>query len=104
MLKFKVGDNVKITAGKDKGRDGVIEKLFPKEMKALVPGTNMYKKHVKGVPGREGGIYDLPRPLAFGKFAIVCPICKKETRVGFSVVDAKKIRMCKKCGREIDKK
>ena len=83
MLKFKIGDTVKITLGKDKGREGKIEKIFPKKSLVLIPGINMYKKHVKGAQGQKGGVYDIPRPLPFSKIALVCPRCKKITRVGF---------------------
>ena len=47
MLKFKAGDKVKVTLGKDKGRDGTIEKVFPESSAVLIPGINIYKKHVK---------------------------------------------------------
>jgi large subunit ribosomal protein L24 len=102
MLKFKVGDKVKVLAGKDKGRDGEVEKIFPKKMSLLVPGLNIYKKHVKGMPGQKGGIYEIPRPLNFAKVALVCPKCKKPTRVGFKMIGNKKARVCKKCKREVD--
>lgn len=103
MLKFKVGDKVKILAGKDKGQEGEIEKILSDKMMALVPGVNMYKKHVKGFQGQKGGIYDIPRPLSFAKIALVCPNCKKVTRVGFKIVGEEKLRVCKKCSREITK-
>jgi large subunit ribosomal protein L24 len=102
MLKFKVGDKVKITSGKDKGREGTIERVYPDKELVLVPEVNMYKKHVKGMQGQKGGIYDLPRPLPFSKISIVCPKCKKQTRAGFRMVGDKKKRICKKCNREID--
>lgn len=104
MIKFKTGDTVKITAGKDKGRDGKIEKILPVEEKAVVPGVNLYKKHVKGFGEVKGGIYDIPRALGFGKIALVCPKCKKMTRVGFKFAGEEKVRICKKCGKEIDTK
>ncbi len=104
MLKLKVGDTVKITAGKDKGREGKIEKIFPKQTKALIPGVNIYKKHVKGSQGQKGGIYDIPRPLDFAKIALICPKCKKITRVGFKIIEKNKSRVCKKCNKEIDTK
>lgn len=104
MLKFKLGDNIKVTAGKDKGRDGKIERIFPKKLKVLVPGLNIYKRHVKGVSGQKGGIYEIPRPLGLGKIALVCPKCKKVTRVGFRLVGSEKVRICRKCGKEIDTK
>jgi large subunit ribosomal protein L24 len=104
MIKFKANDTVKVTLGKDKGREGKIEKVFPKEGKALVPGVNMYKKHVKGnaQANQKGGIYDLPRPLSFAKFSLLCPKCKKVTRVGFRLVGDEKVRICRKCNKEID--
>lgn len=105
MLKLRVGDKVKITAGKDKGREGSVERVFPVAGKVLVPDVNMYKRHVKGTgtaEGQKGGIYDLPRPLAFAKVALICPKCKKVTRVGFKLVKDEKVRVCKKCGKEID--
>lgn len=103
MIKFKIGDTVKITAGKDKGREGKIEKLLSEENKAIVPGVNLYKKHVKGFGDVKGGIYDIPRPLGFGKIALICPQCKKVTRVGFKFAGKEKVRICKKCGKEIGK-
>ena len=104
MLKFKKGDTVKITSGKDKGRDGKIEKIVPKSGKVIVPGVNLYKKHVKGFGDVKGGVYDIPRPLGPGKIALVCPKCKKQTRVGFKFAGEEKVRICKKCGKEIDTK
>ena len=104
MLKFKIGDTVKITAGKDHGREGKIELVMPTENKVIIPGVNMYKKHVKGQGDNKGGVYDLPRALGFGKIALLCPKCKKITRVGFKLVGKEKLRICKKCGKEIDTK
>jgi len=104
MLKLKIGDTVKVTAGKDAGREGKIEKILVKEEKAIVPGVNLYKKHVKGFGDVKGGIYDIPRPLGFGKIALICPKCKKITRVGFRFAGKEKVRICKKCGKEIDTK
>ena len=85
-MKFKIGDTVKVISGKDEGREGKIERIFPKDFSALIPGINIFKKHVKGTTGQKGGIYDIPRPLSFSKIAIVCPKCKKKTRVGFRVL------------------
>lgn len=104
MLKLKIGDTVKIVSGKDKGREGKVEKIFLKDSTVLVPGINVYKKHVKGVQGKKGGIYDIPRPLSFAKLTLLCPKCKKPSRVGFKLMGGEKLRVCKKCGREIDSK
>ncbi len=104
MIKFKVNDNVKIMSGKDKGRSVKIEKILPSEGKVVLEGANLYKKHVKGFGDVKGGIYDIPRPVAFSKIALVCPKCKKITRVGFKLIGAEKVRICKKCRKEIDVK
>jgi large subunit ribosomal protein L24 len=104
MIKFKIGDTVKITAGKDKGREAKIEKIIPGEEKVIIPGVNLYKKHVKGFGDVKGGVYDIPRPLGFGKIALICPKCKKMTRIGFKFAGEDKVRICKKCKKEIDTK
>jgi large subunit ribosomal protein L24 len=104
MQRFQVGDKVKITAGKDKGRSAVIEKVYPKKNKVLIPGINIYKKHLKGFSGQKAGIYDIPRPLSYSKIAIMCPSCKKPTRVGFKYAGEEKVRFCKKCGKEMRRK
>jgi len=106
MRKLKKGDSVKILIGKDKGREGKIEMIFPKKDTVLIPGVNIYKKHVKKEAARDnkGGIYEIPRPIAISKVALVCPKCKKTTRVGWQIVKNKKERVCKKCKKLIDKK
>lgn len=104
MIKFKAGDKVKITLGKDKGREGQIERIFPDKKMALVPGLNIYKKHLKGMPNQKGGIYDIPKPFDFSKIALICPKCGKTTRVAFKILkgSGEKIRICAKCNKEID--
>ena len=88
-------------AGKDKGKDGKVEIVIPKEGKVIMPGINMYKKHVKGVGEVKGGIYDLPRAMDISKLALICTKCKKITRVGYKTVGDKKLRICRKCQKEI---
>lgn len=101
MLKFKVHDKVKIISGKDKGRSGTIEKIFPGTLRAVIPGLNEYKKHVKPSSGQKGGILSIPRPIAFSKLMLTCPNCSKEAKVGFRLVGKEKVRYCKKCKKEI---
>lgn len=103
-MKLKKGDKVKIIAGKDRGRDGVIEKVFSKGQRILVPGINIYKKHVKAKgEGKPGGIIEIARPLSAAKAALFCPRCKQWTRVGFQREKGKKkSRICRKCKQLID--
>lgn len=107
MQKIKIGDTVKIMAGKDKGRDGKVEKIYTNPTRVLVPGVNIYKRHIKGTGaqgGQKGGIYDLPRFLDVSKVAVICPKCKKTTRVGLKMAGGEKVRFCKKCSQELDTK
>lgn len=103
-MKLRKGDKVKVTAGKDRGREGVVEKVFPKEDKVLVTGVNIYKKHIKARgEGKPGGIVEIARPLAVAKVALLCPKCKQLTRIGFQLEEKKKkSRICKKCQQKID--
>lgn len=100
-MKIKKGDTVKVMAGKDKGREGKVEMVLPKRNSVVVPEINMYKKHVKGQKGQKGGMYDLPRPLNMAKVSLICPHCKKVTRVGFEIVKKEKVRVCRKCKKNI---
>ena len=106
-MKLRIGDEILITAGKDKGRRGKIERIFPKDSSVLVPGVNIYKRHRKGIPAMnvQGGIIEFARPLRVGNVQLVCPSCKKQTRVGFKVLkDGEKVRICRKCEKQIGKK
>lgn len=97
-MKIKVGDTVKITAGKDKGKTGKVEHAFPSRSGFVVTGINLYKKHVKARNNRPGETIQVARPLPFGNIALICPKCGKQTRVGYNVgKDGQKVRICKKC-------
>lgn len=101
-MKLKIGDNIKVVAGKDKGREGKIEKLLPKKNAVLVTGINLYKKHVKGNQGGvKSGIYDIPRPLNIAKVAIICPNCKKITKIKIVKEKNEINRYCRKCKKKI---
>lgn len=96
-FKVKKGDKVKITAGKDKGKEGLVEKVLPKKNKVLVQGVNIYKKHARARrQGEKGGIVDLVKPLSMANVALICPKCSQMTRVSFRQ-DHNKVRICKKC-------
>lgn len=101
-MKLKKGDTIIITAGKDKGKKGKIEKVFPREATALVPGLNVYKRHRKKRDEKSpGGIMEFSRPLPVANISILCPSCGKPTRVGFLVTKDEKHRICKKCKAKI---
>ena len=63
-MKIKVGDEVLVIAGKDKGKNGKVIKTLKKEDKVVVEGINIVKKHVKPRNGNDkGGIFDIEAPI-----------------------------------------
>jgi len=101
-MKIIKGDLVLITAGKDKGRTGKIIKALPKELKVLVEGINLRKKHVRPrKEGEKGQIVEIPAMLDISNTKVICPKCGKATRVGYKVEKDIKKRICKKCKQEI---
>ena len=100
-MKIKKGDKVRILLGKDRGKEGKVMKVSGKKEKLYIEGLNLYKRHVRKHGDLQGGILDLPKPLNISNLALVCPNCSKMTRVEFKIVDEKKTRICKKCGKAI---
>jgi len=101
-MKLKKGDEVLITAGKDRGKKGKIEKIYPEKNSVLLPGLNIFKKHMKKRDeNNPGGIISFPRPLAVASVALICPKCGKPTRVGYKLDINKKTRICRKCKSKI---
>lgn len=97
-MKVKKGDNILIIAGKDKGKTGKITKSFPKELKVLVEGANLRKKHVRPKrEGEKGQVVSIPTPLDISNIKIICPKCGKATRIGYRTEGEVKNRICKKC-------
>ncbi len=100
-MKLKKGDEVKITTGKDNGKTGKIQKVFSKENKVLVEGINQFKRHVKArMMGQKSEIITITKPVPATNVALICPKCKKPTRVGYKTVKDGKVRICAKCGQE----
>ena len=97
-MKFKVGDKVLVTAGKDKGRTGTIIKVDHKSERVIVEGVNKYTKHIKPMMGRAGDKVVVERYLPTAKIAIINDKGKAD-RIGYKVEkDGSKIRVFKKTG------
>jgi large subunit ribosomal protein L24 len=101
MYKIRKGDEVKIMLGKDNGKTGAVERVLSKEGMVLVAGVNQYKRHVRKQQDMEGGVITITKPVNISNVELVCPSCKKPTRVGFKGEGTNKTRICKKCGKEI---
>ena len=97
-MKLTTNDTVIITSGKDKGKKGKITQVFPAKSTVIVEGVNKYKRHMKRQSDKNpGGIVEIERAMAVGKLALICPTCKKPTRVGYQIIASEKQRICKKC-------
>ena len=107
-LSIKTGDTVVVISGKDKGKTGKITRAIPSEGKIIVSGVAMVKRHQKPRgQGMPGGIVEKEAAIPACKVMLVCPSCKKATRIAHKFVEAdgqkpQKVRTCKKCGATID--
>lgn len=101
-MKVRKGDTIIVIAGKDRGKSGEVVRAFPKKGTVLVEGVNVVKKHQRArKQGQRGQIVDKALPLHASNVALKDPKTGKPTRVGYSVVDTKKVRMAKKSGSKI---
>lgn len=95
--KLRKGDNVIVLAGKDKGKTGEISSVDPKSGKAIVDGVNVAIRHVKQSQNTQGGRTPKAMPIQLSNLAVVDKN-GKATRVGFKMVDDKKVRVAKTTG------
>jgi large subunit ribosomal protein L24 len=101
--KIKKGDNVVILAGRDKGKNGEVLQVIPKEERALVRGVNLVKRHQAQTQTQQGGIISKEAPIHLSNLAVADPKTGKATRVGFKVLeDGRKVRFAKGSGDLID--
>ena len=100
--KIKKGDNVIVITGKDKGKTGEVTQVFTKNNKALVSGINMAIRHLKQSEKNAGGRIPKESQIHISNLALIDPKSNKATKVGFKVVDGKKVRFSKKSGELIN--
>ncbi len=100
-MKLKKNDTVTVIRGKDKGKTEKVEKVLTREGKVIVTGVNQFKRHLKARPGNKSEITTITKGIPVANVALVCPKCKKLTRVGYLIEKGKKVRICKKCKKEI---
>ena len=102
-LHVKRGDTVKVLTGKDRGKQGVILRSIPAKNRVVVEKINMMKKALRPTQQNpQGGISSIEAPIHVSNVMLVCPNCKEATRVSHRREDGKVVRVCKKCGKDID--
>ena len=103
-MKVKVNDNVLVLTGKYKGKQGKVLKTYPDANKVVVEGVNLVHKHEKARKANETSrIVTEEAPIDVSNVEVVCDKCGKATRVAHTVIEGKKVRVCKKCGASLDK-
>ena len=97
-------DTVKVIAGRDKGKEGRVLRVFPTDKKVLVEHVMVVKKSVRPNPQRQikGGIAEQESAISISNVALVCGSCGP-VRVRHEVKGSEKVRVCAKCGGVIDK-
>lgn len=99
MQKIKKNDEVIVITGKNKGARGKVLRVVKKEdnIKVVVEGINLVKKHTKGNPqaNKPGGIIEREAALDISNVALFNPITKKADKVGFKILEGKKVRYFK---------
>ncbi|MDR2672105.1 MAG: 50S ribosomal protein L24 [Coriobacteriales bacterium] len=102
-MRIKKGDKVQVISGKDKGATSVVMRAIPENRKLVVEKVAVAKKAQR--PTRQnpqGGIMSIEMPIHVSSVMLVCPKCNQATRVKMNVTNNKKVRVCKKCGKDID--
>ena len=95
-MKIKKGDKVVVIAGSDKGKEGIVQLVYPKLNKVVVEGVNVHKKHKKPTQQTpEGSVVEIYVPFDASNVALIDSKTKKATRVGYSVEKDKKVRVSK---------
>ncbi len=99
------GDTVAVIAGKERGKRGKVLRVLIAAGRVLVEHVNMIKKHQRPTQKlRQGGIIEREGPLALSNVLLVCGRCDKPVRAGVkTLADGRKLRVCKRCGEQIDK-
>ena len=98
--KLRKGDKVVVLTGKDKGKQGEIAQVFPKDNKAVVDGVNVALRHTKQTPSTQGGRIPKAMPIDLSNLALMDKN-GKATRVGFRMEGDKKVRFAKTTGEAI---
>ena len=100
---IKKGDEVSVITGKDKGKRGEVLRMMRKEMRAIVQGVNVAKKHVRASATATGGIVEKELSIHISNLAHVDPKTQQPTRIGYRFLeDGRKVRFAKRSSEIID--
>ena len=102
-VSIRTGDKVRVLAGKDKGKEAKVLAVYPHNERVVLERVNMMKKATRTTQkNTKGGILEIEAPIHVSNVAVICPKCSQPTRIGRKREDGTRIRVCKKCGNDID--
>ena len=103
-MRLHSNDNVLVIKGRDRGKQGRIQQVFPKEGKVLVEGVNVVLRHTKPTARvAQGGIIQKELPVEAANVMLVCTHCTKPTRINHRfLADGSKARVCSQCKEVIE--
>ncbi len=105
-VRIRKGDTVEVITGESQGKRGEVMRMFPKQDRLVVSGANVVKKHQRPIRAGRGevqpGIIEFEAPIHISNVMPVCPHCNERTRIGFTMEEGRKVRLCKKCGQVMD--
>jgi large subunit ribosomal protein L24 len=103
-MKVKKGDTVIVVAGKDKGKRGEVLRSIPADLRVIVQGVNVVKRHTRPAAGQPGGIVEKEASIHVSNVMLVDPKTDKPTRVGRKLLDdGRRVRYAKGSGEVIDR-
>jgi len=105
--RIKSEDQVIVISGKDRGKQGKVLRVDPKNDKVFVEGLNIVKRHTKAqqtgpTSQQSGGVIEKEGPIHVSNVALVDPKDGKPTRIGVEIVDGKRVRVARRSGTRID--
>jgi len=104
LERVRKDDTVMIIAGRERGKTGKVLRLLHKTGRVVVERINLVKRHTKPRGTQQGGILEKEAPLHLSNVQPVCSRCDKPARVGTRrLEDGSAVRVCRRCGEQIDK-
>jgi large subunit ribosomal protein L24 len=105
-IRIRKDDVVEVISGNDRGARGRVLRAIPKDRRVVIESVNIRKKHQSAVQAGRGqvqaGIIQFEAPIDVSNVMLICPNCGERTRVGLRRENGEAIRVCKKCGEDID--
>jgi large subunit ribosomal protein L24 len=102
--RIRKDDKVQVISGKETGKKGKVLFAVPAKGRIVVEGINMMKRHTRpSQKNPQGGVITKEAPLPISNVMLICPSCNEPTRVGRRREEHGAVRICKKCGQDIDK-